>query len=95
MGGLRHAVWLWFCIVSGSLNWAAAATPAAKPVTPNASPEAVKLLEYLYSISGEHTLTGQHCVPLNGSLRLPAVHRAAGRYPAVFGQGFGFSEPGT
>ena len=74
---------------------AKAAENAVHPVTPNASPEAVQLLEYLYSISGQHTLTGQHCVPLGGSLRLPAVHRAAGRYPAVFGQDFGFSAPGT
>jgi mannan endo-1,4-beta-mannosidase len=68
---------------------------AAEPVTPNASPEAVKLLEYLYSISGQHTLTGQHCPPLLGSLRLPGVYRAAGKYPAVFGMDFGFSSPGT
>lgn len=66
-----------------------------KPITPNASPEAVKLLEYIYSISGNHTLTGQHCVPLLGSLRLPGVQKMTGKYPAVFGQDFGFSEPGT
>jgi len=66
-----------------------------KPITPNASPEAVKLLEYIYSISENHTLTGQHCVPLLGSLRLPGVQKMTGKYPAVFGQDFGFSEPGT
>ena len=67
-----------------------------KPVTPNPSPEAVELLQYLYSISGKHTLTGQHCNPLVGSTRLPAVYKATRKYyPAVFGQDFGFSEPGT
>ncbi len=66
-----------------------------KPVTPNASPEAVNLLEYLYSISGSHTLTGQHCVPLVGSTRLAGVHKQTKKYPALFGQDFGFSEPGT
>jgi hypothetical protein len=35
-----------------------------RPVNPDASPEAVKLLEYIYSISGNHILTGQHCAPL-------------------------------
>jgi mannan endo-1,4-beta-mannosidase len=65
------------------------------PVTPDASPEAVELLNYLYSISGKKILAGQHSVPLLGSLRLPAVYKATGKYPALFGQDFGFSEPGT
>jgi mannan endo-1,4-beta-mannosidase len=78
-----------------AMSVASAAENSAKPVTRGASPEAVKLLEYIYSISGQHTLTGQHCVPLTGSLRLPMVYRAAGKYPALFGQDFGFSEPGT
>ena len=64
------------------------------PVTPNASPEAVKLLDYIYSISGKKTLSGQHGAPLTGSNRLPVVHRITERYPAVFGQDFGFSYPG-
>lgn len=66
-----------------------------KPVTPDASPEAQKLLEYIYGISGSYTLTGQHNVPLVGSLRLPAVQKMTEKYPAVFGMDFGFSEPGT
>jgi len=67
----------------------------AMPVTPNPSPEAVKLLQYLCSISGKQTLAGQHCVPLVGSTRLAGVQKATTRYPALFGQDFGFSEPGT
>ncbi|MDZ7261401.1 MAG: glycoside hydrolase family 26 protein [candidate division KSB1 bacterium] len=66
-----------------------------QPVTPNPSPEAVNLLQYLYGISGKHTLTGQHCNPLVGSTRLAGVHKQTGHYPAVFGQDFGFSAPGT
>jgi mannan endo-1,4-beta-mannosidase len=68
---------------------------AKKPVTPNASPEAVKLLEYLYSISGKQTLVGQHAEPLNIMTRLPTVQRLTGSYPAVCGFDFGFSAPGT
>ncbi len=71
------------------------AQESIQPVTPNPSPEAVNLLQYLYSISGKHTLTGQHCVPLVGSTRLAAVHKQTNRYPALFGQDFGFSPPGT
>jgi mannan endo-1,4-beta-mannosidase len=66
-----------------------------KPVTPNASPEAVKLLEYLYSISGKNTLTGQHCAPLVGPTGMVDIYRLTSHYPAVYGQDFGFSEPGT
>ncbi|UCH61980.1 MAG: glycosyl hydrolase family 26 [Fidelibacterota bacterium] len=67
---------------------------AKKPVTPNPSPEAVELLEYIYSISGKHTITGQHCAPLVGSTRLSVVHRMTKFYPALYGQDFGFSFPG-
>lgn len=64
------------------------------PITPNASPEAVELLQYIYDISGKQTLAGQHCAPLVGSTRLSVVHRLTQEYPAVFGQDFGFSYPG-
>ncbi len=67
----------------------------AQPVTPNPSPEAVKLLQYLYDISGKHTLTGQHCNPLVGSTRLVVAQRITGHYPALFGQDFGFDAPGS
>jgi mannan endo-1,4-beta-mannosidase len=66
-----------------------------QPVTPNPSPEAVKLLKYLYSISGEHTLTGQHCAPLVSSTQLPMVEKVTGHYPALCGYDFGFSAPGS
>jgi len=64
------------------------------PVTPGASEEAIEMLNYIYSISGKHTLAGQHCAPLVGSTRLSVVHRMTGQYPALFGQDFGFSFPG-
>jgi mannan endo-1,4-beta-mannosidase len=55
----------------------------------------VELLRYLNSISGQYTLTGQHCNPLAGSTRLAGVYKLTDHYPAVFGQDFGFSAPGT
>lgn len=66
-----------------------------KAVTPNASEEAKALLNYLYKASGKKLLTGQHNAPLNGSNRLMGLHKQVGEYPAVFGQDFGFSEPGS
>ena len=67
----------------------------ANPITPNPSSEAVELLNYIYSISGKQTLTGQHCHPLAGSTRLAGVEKITGQYPALFGQDFGFSAAGT
>jgi mannan endo-1,4-beta-mannosidase len=54
----------------------------------------VTLLNYIYSISGKQTLSGQHCAPLVGSTRLSVIHRFTNQYPALFGQDFGFSYPG-
>jgi mannan endo-1,4-beta-mannosidase len=68
---------------------------AKKPVTPNSSPEAVKLLEYLYSISGKQTLVGQHCAPLVATTQLQSNEKWTGHYPALCGFDFGFSAPGT
>ena len=70
------------------------AADTVKPVNPNASPEAVELLNYIYSISGNHLLSGQHCQPLVGDTKLSVTHRYTQEYPAVFGQDFGFSFPG-
>jgi mannan endo-1,4-beta-mannosidase len=80
-----------FCATASTLF----ADDAVKPVTPNASPEAVKLLQYIYSISSNHTLTGQHAVPLLRSARLVEAQRAGGHFPAVFGMDFGFDFPNT
>lgn len=81
------------CLAFSWLQTPAQSSPLM-PVTPNATPEAAALLQYFDSISGQHTLSGQHCAPIRGSQRLGVVHRLTGRYPAVYGQDFGFSYPG-
>jgi mannan endo-1,4-beta-mannosidase len=48
----------------------------------------------LQELSGEHTLVGQHCAPLLDSSRLVVVARTTQRYPALFGQDFGFDAGG-
>jgi mannan endo-1,4-beta-mannosidase len=70
-------------------------TMAQEPVTPNASPEAKELLGFIYSISGQQTLTGQHGYPLCSDILVERVHNLTGEYPAVFGQDFGFSKANT
>jgi mannan endo-1,4-beta-mannosidase len=84
-----------FCLFISKTLADDAALSSIKPVTPNASPEAVKLLQYIYSISGNHTLTGQHGVPLLRTARLVEAQRAGGHFPALFGMDFGFDSPGT
>ena len=88
-------VWIGCC---GGLALAFSALPAgAAPTlcTPHSSSESVALYQYLLETSGRRTLSGQHCAPLLGSTRLPAVLKLTKYYPAVFSQDFGFSEPGT
>lgn len=64
------------------------------PVTPDASPEARALLKFIYTISGQHTLTGQHNFPNTKDDSTVAVARMYGKVPAIFGQDFGFAAPG-
>jgi mannan endo-1,4-beta-mannosidase len=65
------------------------------PVTRGASPEAVALLRFIQENSGRGTLAGQHGAPLVAPTRLPVAQRQTGRYPAIFGQDFGFDLPGS
>ena len=67
---------------------------SVKPVTPNASPEAVALLKYIHSLSGQHTLSGQHNYPATKDTSTLEAAAAWGKTPAVYGQDFGFAEPG-
>ena len=56
------AVWLLAAAVCGA-GISFGSEGAARPVTPNAAPEAVELLKLIYSLSGKHTMTGQHNFP--------------------------------
>ncbi len=67
-----------------------AAQTAASPVNPHATPEARALLNYMYSISGKYTLTGQHNYPNVGATWTDRALDLTGKYPAVFGEDFGF-----
>jgi len=63
---------------------------AQEPVNPHASPEARALLRYLYSISGRYTLAGQHNYANHIARWTDRAYDLTGRYPALFGQDFGF-----
>ena len=67
---------------------------ARVPANPNASPEARALLTYIYSISGRHTMTGQHNFPNTKDQSTIIASRNRGKVPAIFGQDFGFAKDG-
>ncbi len=55
-----------------------------KPVNKNATPEAKRLLNYMYSINGKYILSGEH-----GDVQwLDTVKNITGKYPAVWGYDF-------
>ncbi len=64
------------------------------PVNPNATPEARALLNFIYSISGNHILTGQHNFPATKDASTQGAARAYHKVPVIFGQDFGFDSPG-
>ncbi|WP_339784391.1 glycosyl hydrolase [uncultured Imperialibacter sp.] len=64
------------------------------PVTPNASPEARALLEYIQSLSGKHTLVGQHNFPISRDRNSQFAADYIGKTPPVWSQDFGFAKDG-
>jgi len=64
------------------------------PVNPDASPEARELLRYLYKISGKKIISGQHNFPGMISQYSNHVKEMTGKYPALWGQDFGFTAEG-
>jgi mannan endo-1,4-beta-mannosidase len=67
---------------------------AARPVTPNASPEAVALLGYIQGLSGRHLLSGQHNYPNSGDRNTRYAADYIGETPVVWSQDFGFAAEG-
>ncbi len=69
-------------------------TTPMKPVSPNASPEAVALLDYIYSISGKYLLTGQHNYPNIKNRNTLFVKNYVGKTPVIFSTDWGFAKDG-
>jgi mannan endo-1,4-beta-mannosidase len=63
-----------------------------KPVTPKASPEAVALLNFFYSISGKYVLTGQHNYPNIKDRNTRFAAEYIGKTPAVYSTDWGFAK---
>ncbi len=58
------------------------------PVNKNATPEARRLLAYLYRINGKYILSGEHNFNQNMNQFSDSVKAITGKYPAVWGTDF-------
>jgi mannan endo-1,4-beta-mannosidase len=81
-------------LLSPGLAWPAPAggNGRARPVTPNASPEARAVLQLLQDLSGQYTLTGQHNFPNTRGRNSAFAARYLGKTPAIFCSDFGFAK---
>jgi mannan endo-1,4-beta-mannosidase len=91
---LRDTI-LYITLTLVSVTTSAQSASPRKLVTQEASTEATELFNYLCSISGTNTLTGQHDQPLFKSAYYQRVYEITGSHPALKGMDFGFSEPNT
>lgn len=91
----------WFFLISllliiTSCGSSTAKTPVVAsengPVNKNATPATVDLLSYIYSISGKKTMSGEHEYMYKMSQATDSVFLLTGKYPAVWGGEFGFSD---
>jgi mannan endo-1,4-beta-mannosidase len=91
VGVVAGFAWLLLLLVPIGVAQVAPAAAGPAPVNPHASPEARALLEYLDSISGRYTITGQHNFPNESSRWTDRTYDVTGKYPGLFGADFGFS----
>jgi len=64
------------------------------PVTPNALPEVKAVLDLLYEISGDYTLTGQHNYPATKDTNTQFAADYIGKHPVVWSSDMGFAAEG-
>jgi mannan endo-1,4-beta-mannosidase len=79
---------------AGTAHAAKGKTASHAPVNPKASPEAKKLLRFVYEVSGKRLLTAQHNYPGTISHFTNHEYDITGKYPAIWGQDFGFTKDG-
>lgn len=64
------------------------------PVNKNTTPEAVQLLDFLYSIQGKYTLTGMHNFASDINRYDQVVDSLTGKTPVIWGSDFSFNALG-
>ncbi len=63
-----------------------------KAINPDITPEAQRLLEFIYSIEGKYTITGQHNFLGRMSEYTDTIFAITGKYPGLWGSDFGFAD---
>lgn len=76
------------------LGGCASENPKIAPVNPDASPEARQLLDFLYSVRGQYTLSGQHNFISDPGRYDSVVYALTGKRPVVWGSDFSFNAQG-
>jgi mannan endo-1,4-beta-mannosidase len=67
----------------------------ARPVNPDASPAARRLLAFLHEIRGRYTLSAQHNYANSGSKNTDLTRAIAGKTPLIWGSDFSFCYRGS
>jgi mannose/cellobiose epimerase-like protein (N-acyl-D-glucosamine 2-epimerase family) len=81
-----------FCLAASA---AAAADPLPRrAVNANATPEAQRLLDFLYEVQGRRIVSGQHNFIMSGSRFTDRVRELTGKTPLVWGSDFSFAYQG-
>ncbi len=81
---MKKIILLLFCLFAAGKIWA----QAFEPVNKNASPEAKKLLAFIYSIKGKYIISGQHNFNHQLNLYSDSAYAFTGKYPALWGTDF-------
>ena len=84
--------WMLSLALAAGLAVTAGASPA--PVNPNATPEARKLLGFLYDIKGHYTIAAQHNYASMGSKNTDLTRAITGKAPLIWGSDFSFAYKG-
>ncbi len=74
-------------MIMSAVTLTSSCAKAATPVTPEASPEAKALLNYIHAMYGKKTLSGQMWAPW-GNDEIKIVHDITGKFPALRGQDY-------
>src|SRR5665647_11120 len=85
---MKHTLITTILILICGMGCSQPADPGVTPVTLNASPEAKELLNYIYSIYGSKTLSGQMWAPWAAKDEIETVFEITGKYPAIRGQDY-------
>jgi mannan endo-1,4-beta-mannosidase len=81
---MKKIILLIFCLFAAGQIWA----QGFEPVNKNASPEAKKLLAFIYSIKGKYIISGQHNFNHQLNLYSDSAYAFTGKYPALWGTDF-------